>query len=123
MEPCKLHDGEYRLVSIVWDHEPVGSGELVRLCGEELGWKKSTTYTMLRKLCDRGVLQNAGAVVTARVGREDVRKYESERLLRRSFGGSLPCFVTAFLSDKRLTAAEADELTQLIERHRGQETE
>ena len=121
MEPCKLHDGEFRLVSIVWEHEPVGSGALVRLCGEALGWKKSTTYTMLRKLCDRGVLQNDGAVVTSRVGRAEVQKYETERLMRRSFGGSLPRFVAAFLADKRLTPAEVEELMTLIEQHRGQD--
>ena len=97
MEACKLYDAEFKFVSLIWEHEPIGSGELVALCQEKLGWKKSTTYTVLRKLCARGVLQNRDSVVTALVARSQVQHYESEALLARAFDNSLPAFLAAFL--------------------------
>ena len=111
----KLFDAEYRLCDIVWENEPLRSPELVELCGQRLGWKKSTTYTVLKKLCGRGVLQNRNALVTALVKREQVQKYESEALLQKAFDGSLPAFVAAFLRDKRLSEKEAEELRRMIE--------
>ena len=115
MDDLKLFDAEFRLADIVWEREPVNSTELVGLCAEKLGWKKSTTYTMLRKLCERGVLQNENAVVTARVTREQVRRYQSEALLEKAFDGSLPVFVASFLRDKKLTSEEALKLQCMIE--------
>lgn len=114
MDGLKLYDAEYRLVNIVWETEPVGSTELVKLCQSRLGWKKSTTYTVLRKLTQRGVLKNENAVVTALSKREEVLRYESEALLERSFGMSLPAFVASFLKDRKLTQDEAEKLLALI---------
>lgn len=111
----RLFDAELKLMEIVWDSEPVNSTELVRLSLEKLGWKKSTTYTVLKKLGERGVLQNRDAIVTALVKREDVQNSESKALLEKSFGGSLPVFLTAFLSGHRLSPEEAEELKRIIE--------
>ena len=115
MQDYKLFDAEYRLMDIIWELEPVNSTQLCRVCLERLGWKKATTYTMLRKLGDRGLLRNQSATVTALVGREQVRQRESQAVLERSFGGSLPAFLTAFLGGHKLTQAEAEELRQIIE--------
>ncbi|HOM02633.1 MAG TPA: BlaI/MecI/CopY family transcriptional regulator [Acetivibrio sp.] len=115
MEKYKLFDAEYKFVSIVWDNEPVNSTELVKLCADKLGWKKSTTYTVLKKLCERGILQNRDATVTSLVKREEVQKYESRAMLERTFEGSLPKFLTAFLSDRKLSEQEAEELKRIIE--------
>ena len=115
MERFKLFDAEYKFVSIVWDNEPVKSTELVRLCSEKLGWKKSTTYTVLKKLCQRGILQNKDATVTALIRREDVQRYESKAVLDRAFDGSLPKFLTAFLGERKLSEQEAEELRRIIE--------
>ncbi len=115
MEIQRIADGEYRFAELVWEHEPINSTVLVKLSLEHLGWKKATTYTVLRKLCEKGILQNEDAIVTALVKKEQVQKQESEALLEKSFGNSLPAFVAAFLKDKKLTAAEAEELKQMIE--------
>lgn len=118
MEKLKLCESEYRFASIVWENEPLGSGELVKLCGQELGWKKSTTYTVLKKLCDRGIFQNENAVVTSLIKQEQVQKYESEQFIDRTFRGSLPRFITAFMNDKKLSRQEADELKRLIDSYK-----
>ena len=115
MEKYKLFDAEYKFVSIIWDNEPINSTELVKLCADKLGWKKSTTYTVLKKLCERGILQNVDATVTALVKREDVQRYESRAVLERTFDGSLPKFLTAFLSGRKLSEQEAEELKRIIE--------
>ncbi|MEA5039866.1 MAG: BlaI/MecI/CopY family transcriptional regulator [Clostridiaceae bacterium] len=115
MEDFKLFDAEQRFCEIVWENEPVRSTELARLCEEHLGWRKSTTYTVLRKLCGRGILQNRDAVVTSLIRRDQVRQYESEALLDRAFDGSLPAFISAFLRGRRLSAKEADEIRKMIE--------
>jgi len=115
MEKFKLFDAEYKFVSIIWDNEPINSTELVKLCADKLGWKKSTTYTILKKLCERGILQNKDATVTSLVKREDVQRYESRAVLEKAFDGSLPKFLTAFLSDRKLSQKEAEELKRIIE--------
>lgn len=115
MEIQKIADGEYRFAQLVWEQEPINSTALVKLSLERLGWKKATTYTVLRKLCEKGILQNENATVTSLVKQEEVQKLESEALLKKSFGNSLPAFVAAFLKDKKLTEAEAEELKQMIE--------
>ncbi len=116
MEEYKLYDAEYKFASLVWEHEPINSGELVRLAAERLGWKKSTTYTVLRKLCERGILKNTDAVVTAAVSREKVLQYESAAVIEKTFDGSLPLFLTAFFGQQRkLSAKEAEELKRIIE--------
>lgn len=111
----KLYDAEYKFVSLIWENEPVNSTELVKLCLKELGWKKSTTYTVLRKLCERGILQNENATVTSLVKREEVQKFESEALIEKAFDGSLPQFLTAFLDNKKISQKEAMELKRIIE--------
>ncbi|ABZ85430.1 hypothetical protein HM1_2921 [Heliomicrobium modesticaldum Ice1] len=115
MEKYKLFDAEYKFVSIIWDNEPINSTELVKLCADKLGWKKSTTYTVLKKLCERGILQNKDATVTSLVKREDVQRYESRAVLEKTFDGSLPKFLTAFLSGRKLSEQEAEELKRIIE--------
>lgn len=115
MEKFKLFDAEYKFTSLIWDNEPINSTELVRLSADKLGWKKSTTYTVLKKLGERGILQNRDAVVTALVKREDVQKYESNAVMEKAFDGSLPKFLTAFLGERRLSEQEAAELKRIIE--------
>jgi len=115
MEELKLYDAEYRLMEIVWELEPVTSTELYKSCLPRLGWKKSTTYTVLRKLCERGILQNENSVVTALVKREDVQRYESQAVVEKWFDRSLPQFVAAFLGERKLSAKEAEELKQMID--------
>ena len=115
MEDFKLFDAEYKFMSLIWAHEPVGSGELVRLAGDALGWKKSTVYTVLRKLCDRGFLKNDDAVVTALISRAEAQRCESQAVLQKAFDDSLPAFVAAFLRDKALRPEEAEELRRMIE--------
>ena len=115
MEKYKLFDAEYKFVNIIWDNEPINSTKLVKLCADKLGWKKSTTYTVLKKLCDRDILQNKDATVTALVKREDVQRYESRAVLEKTFDCSLPKFLTAFLSGRKLSKREAEELKRIIE--------
>lgn len=118
MDELKLFDGEYKFANLVWEHEPIGSGELVKLSQQQLGWKKSTTYTVLKKLCQKGILHNENAVVTALVKREAVQKYESRAVLEKAFDDSLPKFIASFLSDRKLSQQEAEEIQALIDNHR-----
>ena len=116
MEEKRLFDGEYRFMNLVWEMEPVNSTELSKACFSRLGWKKSTSYTVLKKMAERGFVKNESAVVTALVSREEVQRYESESIVDKSFGGSLPAFVTAFLKDRKLSGKEADEIRAMIEK-------
>ena len=118
MEELKLYDAEYRLMEIVWELEPLSSTELYKACLPRLGWKKSTTYTMLRKLCERGILRNENSAVTSLVKREDVQRYESQAVVDKWFDHSLPRFLAAFLGEKKLTEEEAEELKRLIDESR-----
>lgn len=102
-------------MEVVWEHEPVNSTSLVKLCEQRLGWKKSTTYTVLRKLCQRGLVRNEEATVTALAKKDQVQRYESCQVVEKTFGGSLPAFLNAFLSEKKLSAEEAEELKKMIE--------
>ena len=118
MDNLRLAEGEYRFACIVWDHEPLPSGKLVELSREQLGWKKSTTYTVLKKLVDRGVLRNENAVVTAAVPKEAVLREESRAVVERAFDGSLPSFLAHFMGGRTISDAEADELNAVIDRFR-----
>ena len=118
METYRLCDSEYRFLQVVWAAAPVSSGRLVELCAKELGWKKSTTYTVLKKLCQRGLLQNENAVVSVLVPREAVTAKAAGSFVDRNFGGSLPGFFAAFMNGRKLTEAEAEDLKRLIEAHR-----
>lgn len=118
MEYKRLCESDYRFMSVVWDSEPVNSTRLVELCRDQLGWKKSTTYTMLKKLCEKGFLSNQDAMVTALIPREEVQASESEIFVEQTFGGSLPRFLVSFLGGKTISDREADELKNLIDQHR-----
>ena len=118
MDTLKLCESDYRFMTVIWDNEPVSSGKLVVLCAEALGWKKPTTYTTLRKLCDKGFAQNLDTVVTSLVPREQVQAYASEHFVEHTFHGSLPGFLAAFLGNKVITEQEAEELKRLIDEHR-----
>lgn len=115
MQDLKIFDAEYKFLDIIWEIEPINSTQLTKICFEKLGWKKSTTYTVLNKLCERKILQNENATVTALVKREQVQKYESETLLDKSFEGSLPAFLATFLKGRKISEKEADELKKMIE--------
>lgn len=118
MEKYKLFDAELKFMNIIWEEEPIKSGELVKVCNEKLGWKKSTTYTVLRKLAQRGVLKNENTVVTSIVKREDTQIYKSHEVVEKSFGGSLPKFLTAFFGNKKISNDEAEELKKLIDSYK-----
>lgn len=115
MEQFKLFDAEYKFLHIIWELEPINSTELTKVCLQKLGWKKPTTYTMIRKLAERDILKNEKATVTALVKREQVQKYESKVLLEKAFDNSLPAFLATFLQDKKLSKKEAEELKKMIE--------
>ena len=118
METLKLCESDYKFMTVIWDNEPVPSGELVVLCAEALGWKKPTTYTTLRKLCDRGFAQNVDTIVTSLVPREQAQAFASVYFVDHTFKGSLPSFLTAFLDGKMITNREAEELKRLIDEHK-----
>lgn len=118
MESYHLCDSEYRFMQVVWSAAPVGSGHLVELCRERLGWKKSTTYTVLKKLCERGLLRNENSTVTVLAPRETVTAEAAGDFVDRTFGGSLPGFLAAFMSGRKLTEEEAEDLKRLIDAHK-----
>lgn len=118
MDSLKLCDSEYRFMLLVWEASPVRSGELVRLAADRLGWKKSTTYTVIRKLAERGFLKNEDALVTPLVSKDACQAVESDYFVERTFGGSLPKFLAAFLGDKKISEEEAEEIRRLIDSHR-----
>lgn len=117
MEKIEIHEAELRLMELVWDNAPIRSTALAQLAGEQLGWKKSTVFTVVKKLCGRSILQSAGAVVTPLVTREQLRLSESRSLIDRLFNGSSRLFLTNFLAKEEFTAEEAAELKALIDRH------
>lgn len=110
----RIFDSELRLCELLWERQPLKSSELARLCAERLGWKKSTTYTVIKRLTERGAVKTENAVVTALVSREEVRQAESRAFVERNFGGSLPGFLNAFVGGRGLSMEEADELRQMI---------
>jgi predicted transcriptional regulator len=111
----KISDGEYRLMELVWAQEPVNSTELIRAAAKELGWKKPTTYTVIRKLCEKGILQNEQATVTSLVTRDDIVRQASDELLSKNFHNSILSFMACFLDGRKLSAEEADELKRMID--------
>ena len=113
----KLCDGEYHLMEIVWELEPVTSTDLYKECLPRLGWKKSTTYTTIKKLCEKGYIKNENAVVSVKIPREKVQSQESDYFVERTFSGSLPRFLAAFLGGKKLSRKEAEEIRKMIEEH------
>ena len=119
MEEYKLFDAEYRLLDILWENEPVNSTELSLICLEKLGWKKSTTYNMIRKLSERGFVKNENATVSSVVRREQVARYEGEAIAEKYYGGSLPALIAAFLDGRKISDEEAEELKKMIDKAKG----
>lgn len=111
----KIFESEYRFLCILWEREPVSSPELVRLCEQELGWKKSTTYTVIKKLSEKGIVKNEQTIVSALVTKEEVDKQESEAFLERSYNGDVPAFLASFLRDRKITKQEAERIKKLLE--------
>ena len=117
MEEIILFDSEFKLMEIIWENEPVRSGDIVKMCLDKFDWKKSTTYTVLKKLGEKGMIKNEDSVVTSLIPKEQVQESQSEQMVNKNFGGSLPAFVSAFLKHKNISDDEARELIDLIESH------
>lgn len=118
MSEIKLGIVESRFADIVWSYEPLHSRELVKLCEKELNWNRSTTYTVLRRLCDRGIFKNESGIVSSALTRQEFYAMRSELFVDETFDGSLPAFLTAFTQRKKLTKKEIDELQRLIDENR-----
>ena len=114
----RLAPSEAKFADLIWQNEPIPSGDLVKLCEKKMGWKKSTTYTVLKKLCDRRIFQNRGTVTTSLIGREEFYAEQSRSYVENTFGGSLPKFLAAFIGEKTLSGREAEELKRLIDEHK-----
>lgn len=110
-----MTEAESLLADLIWEKEPIGSGELVKLAAEKLEWKKSTTYTVLRKICENEIFVNQDSVVTSLMSREEYTRLKGERYLQENYNGSLPGFVAAFLKKQKLSKKDIEELSQLIE--------
>ena len=118
MDQMELGEVQERFAKLVWAHAPIPSGELVKLCEKELNWKKPTTYTVLRKLCERGLFENVNGVVETRISQDAFYAAKSEQFVEDAFNGSLPAFLTAFTARKGLSDEEADEIVHMIEAYR-----
>jgi len=118
MPDLELGAVQERFADIVWAHEPVASGDLVKICEKELGWKKPTTYTVLRKLCEKGLLQNVDGIVSSLISKDDFYSAKSEQVVKESYNGSLPAFIAAFVSRQNLSEKEADEIQKMIDTFR-----
>lgn len=115
MEVPEIFESEYRFCEILWEQEPVLSSELVRLCAQKLGWKKSTTYTVIKRLSQRGVVKSENAVVTALVAREEVQAARSREFVEKNFSGSLPGFIAAFTKKGRLSERDAAQIRKMLD--------
>ena len=115
MNTPKIFESEYRFCLIMWDNEPVNSTELVKLCKDQLGWSKATTYTVIRRLAERGVLKNENAMVTSLVSKEEAQASRLNEMVEETFEGSMPAFIAAFSRSKKLSRREVDQLKQLID--------
>lgn len=118
MDTPKVFESEYRFCLILWEHEPIKSSELVNLCKEQLGWKPTTTYTVIKRLSERGVLKNENTIVSTLVTKDEVQAAEINELVEKKFEGSLPAFVAAFTKHQKITQEEIDEVQQMIDRFR-----
>jgi predicted transcriptional regulator len=114
----KLAESEEKFAELIWQNEPIGSGDLVKLCEKEMNWKKSTTYTVLKKLCEKGIFQNKNAVVSSIITQDEYQANQSIKFVEDTFGGSLPKFLTAFIGGKKLNRHQAEELKKLIDEHK-----
>ena len=116
MEKLKIFESEYRFCLILWEQEPVKSAELARICKEKLGWSKTTTYTVIKRLSDRGVLKNEGTIVSSLISKEEAQLNELDELVEKKFEGSLPAFIAAFARRQELSEEEIAEIRRMIER-------
>ena len=118
MEIPKIHESEYRFCLIMWEHEPVTAAQLVKLCQEQLGWKRTTTYTVIKRLGERGVLKNDNSVITSLVSKDEAQMSEIDEQEEKKFEGSLPAFIAAFTKHQKISDAEIDAVQQMIDRYR-----
>jgi len=114
METPKIFESEYRFCLLLWEHEPINSTHLAQLCKEKLGWSKATTYTVLRRLAERGVLKNENAIVTSLISKQEVQRSRLSQMVDETFEGSIPAFIAAFSHSKQLTKQDRDQLRDLI---------
>ena len=115
MNTPKIFESEYRFCLILWENEPVNSTELVKLCKDQLGWSKATTYTVIRRLAERGIVKNENAVVTALISKEEAQASRLNEMVEETFEGSMPAFIAAFSRSKKLSRREVDQLKALID--------
>ena len=118
MSTPKIFESEYRFCLLLWEKEPIKSSELVALCKEKLGWKPTTTYTVIKRLSERGVLKNENTVVTSLVSKDEIQAEEIDELVEKKFEGSLPAFVAAFAKHRTLSAKDIDEMQKMIDSYR-----
>ena len=118
MEIPKIHESEYRFCLIMWEHEPVTAAELVKMCQEQLGWKRTTTYTVIKRLGERGVLKNENSTITSLISKDKAQTCEIDELVEKKFGGSLPAFIAAFTKRQDMSEDELDEVQRMIDRIR-----
>ncbi|MBQ5809488.1 MAG: BlaI/MecI/CopY family transcriptional regulator [Clostridia bacterium] len=118
METPKVFESEYRFCLILWEHEPIKSSELVNLCRERLGWKPTTTYTVIKRLSERGVLKNENTIVSSLVSKDEVQASEINEMVEKTFEGSLPAFIAAFTKHRKISEKELDEVQAMIDRYR-----
>ena len=118
MSTPKIFESEYRFCLILWEHEPIRSKELVKLCEERLGWKSTTTYTVIKRLSERGVLKNENTVVTSLVSKDEIQADQMEEFVEKTFEGSLPAFIAAFTKHQKISDKEIDQVQAMIDRLR-----
>ncbi|MBE6621713.1 MAG: BlaI/MecI/CopY family transcriptional regulator [Ruminococcaceae bacterium] len=118
METPKVFESEYRFCLVLWEHEPIKSSELVTLCRERLGWKPTTTYTVIKRLSERGVLKNENTIVSSLVSKDEIQAAEIHEMVEKTFEGSLPAFIAAFTKHQRLSERELDAVQAMIDRYR-----
>ncbi len=118
MEIPKIHESEYRFCLIMWEYEPISAAELVKLCQEKLGWKRTTTYTVIKRLGERNVLKNDNGIITSLVSKDEAQSYEIDTLLKNRFEGSLPAFIAAFTNRHDISDDDLDEVERMIEQIR-----
>jgi len=118
METPKIFESEYRFCLILWEHEPIAAAQIAKLCQEQLGWKRTTTYTVIKRLGERGVLKNDNGIVTALISKEEAQTGEIDALVESKFEGSLPAFIAAFTRHKNMSEKELEEIQRMIDRIR-----
>ena len=123
MEQYKLGEMEKKFADIIWNNSPVSPRKLTEICDKEFGWKRTTTYTMLKRLCERGIFENQGGTVITKITKDDFMLEQSQEFINQAFEGSLPMFLTLFSKSKRLSADEVNEIQQLLDRYREENNE